>query len=130
LFPAALNVALLPFGPTKVLGVAVELAALAWFALALIHMGRSLRLGVDRAQPGPLVTTGVFGLSRNPIFVAMIAMLWGSFLLVGTLPMAVAAMLGSVLIDRQIRHEEKFLAEKFGPAYADYCRRVGRYLGF
>jgi protein-S-isoprenylcysteine O-methyltransferase Ste14 len=128
LFPAAFNRTVLPL-PFGLLGVMVECGALALFALALRHMGRSLRLGVDRAKPGPLVTTGVFGLSRNPIFLAMMAMLWGSFLVAGTLPLAVAALLGSLLIHRQIRHEERFLAEKFGAAYAAYRRRVGRYFG-
>lgn len=28
-----------------------------------------------------------------------------------------------------VRVEEPFLRETFGAAYADYCRRVGRYFG-
>ena len=32
------------------------------------------------------------------------------------------------LFDRQVSREEAYLAEHYGAAYADYCRRVRRYL--
>lgn len=41
-------------------------------------MGRSWRIGVDTDERTELVTEGVFGLVRNPVFTAMIVAVGGT----------------------------------------------------
>jgi len=39
-------------------------------------------------------------------------------------------LIAAVLVDRlAIRREERHLAARFGPAFADYARRVPRWIG-
>jgi protein-S-isoprenylcysteine O-methyltransferase Ste14 len=48
---------------------------------ALISFGPSFRVGIDVERPGALVTSGIFGMTRNPIYVAFAFILLGEFLL-------------------------------------------------
>ena len=76
-----------------------------------------------------LVQSGVFGVSRNPIYVGMIALLIGLALLLGTLsPFAVCIAFALLLRYRFVRVEEKMLAERFGAEWQDYSARVRRWL--
>lgn len=76
-----------------------------------------------------LVTSGVYRLTRNPMYLGMVCLLsaWAVWL-AALLPWL--APLGFVLyITRfQIRPEERVLTEHFGPVYTDYARRVRRWL--
>jgi protein-S-isoprenylcysteine O-methyltransferase Ste14 len=76
-----------------------------------------------------LVTEGVFGLIRNPLYVGMSAALCGialifalDWLLLLILPSCV------VLHFAVVRREERYLERKFGEAYRRYKERVPRYL--
>src|SRR5262249_23104329 len=50
------------------------------FLLSLVSFGRSFRVGIDADHPDRLITTGVFALSRNPIYVAFWIIMLGQFL--------------------------------------------------
>jgi len=53
---------------TQIVGIALLLLSLGWTILAQIQMGNSWRIGIDQKQKTNLVRSGVFGVSRNPIF--------------------------------------------------------------
>lgn len=111
-------------------GVIVMLLALLWTVIAQVHMGQSWRIGIDYQHRTPLITSGVFGYSRNPIFVGMMASLLGFFLV---LPCALTLLLlvvTVVLIQIQVSLEEQHLQRLHGDDYADYCARVPRWLVF
>lgn len=104
------------------------LASLAWIVLAQRQMGRSWRIGIDgKAQP-PLVQAGVFGRSRNPIFLGMRANLGGLFLVLPNAATLSLFLLGEALIPVQVRLEEAHLGNAFGADYEAYRRRVPRWL--
>src|SRR3546814_5240001 len=52
------------------IGVAWCLAGLLLLLWSLVSFGSSFRVGIDDDHPDKLITTGVFSLSRNPIYVA------------------------------------------------------------
>ncbi len=100
------------------------------YTLAVLQLGISWRLGIDRKRPGPLVTTGVYACCRHPIYVAVGLLFGGAFLVQGRAVLLVLALvMGAVLQVGAVR-EEHFLAGTYGDAYLDYCRRVGRWLPF
>lgn len=80
-------------------------------------------------QSSALVTTGIYRFSRNPMYLGFLLVLaaWGVFLANGLsllgLPACVAYM-----NHFQIQPEERALGQRFGPAYASYSSRVGRWL--
>lgn len=52
----------------KYVGLAVLCIALVWTVIAQGHMSNSWRIGIDIETKTELVTSGLFAISRNPIF--------------------------------------------------------------
>ena len=103
----------------------VGLALLLW---SLISFGRSFRIGIDTDRPDALITSGIFALSRNPIYVAFAFVLSGEFLIFPNWILLIYAAGFCALVHRQVLREEDYLNAHYGQAYLDYCSRVRRYL--
>lgn len=93
----------------KYIGLGLLAIALIWTIVAQGHMKNSWRIGIDTETKTELVTTGLFGLSRNPIFFGMILSLLGLFLTTPNALTGLFLILGYILIQIQIRLEEDFL---------------------
>ncbi|MDQ3800066.1 MAG: DUF1295 domain-containing protein, partial [Acidobacteriota bacterium] len=63
--------------PVKSVGLALLVLSLVWTAIAQIQMGKSWRIGIDRENRTGLVQSGLFKISRNPIFLGMRVALLG-----------------------------------------------------
>lgn len=111
---------------TKYIGLAVLLSSLAWTVIAQEDMKNSWRIGIDKDTKTELVTSGLFTISRNPIFFGMIMSLCGLFLATPNALTALFLILGYVLIQVQIRLEEDFLTKEHGQKYLDYKQKVRR----
>lgn len=103
-------------------------AALVWTLWAQFQMGQSWRIGIDKEVKTPLVTSGLFAWSRNPIFLAMRVCLAGLTLLQPNAITLALLLIGDIVMQFQVRLEEAFLREQHGAAYAEYCARVRRWL--
>jgi protein-S-isoprenylcysteine O-methyltransferase Ste14 len=76
-----------------------------------------------------LLTRGIYALTRNPMYLGMIAMMLGVALCVGSLPFYIATLAYSALIDRVFcPYEEEKLEATFGEAYRRYRAHVRRWL--
>jgi protein-S-isoprenylcysteine O-methyltransferase Ste14 len=109
-------------------GVALLLVSLAWTVAAQAQMGESWRIGIDEERRTSLVRKGVFGVSRNPIFLGMMFTLLGLFLVTPNAVTLLVLVLGVVLIQIQVRLEEEFLSDTHGEEYAQYRSGVRRWL--
>lgn len=109
-------------------GFALLLGALVWVVVAQVQMGASFRIGVDTTHATALVRRGLFGVTRNPIFLGMLAMLLGFFLSLPSAASLAIGVLGSVSIQIQVRLEEEHLTRLHGDAYRAYQRAVRRWL--
>jgi protein-S-isoprenylcysteine O-methyltransferase Ste14 len=76
-----------------------------------------------------LVTTGIHGWTRNPIYVGMFLLYCGigmaarsPWILILTLPLAITIRYGVVA------REEAYLEQRFGDTYRDYKARVRRWI--
>lgn len=101
---------------------------LIWTLTAQYQMGQSWRIGIDKEVTTPLVTSGLFAWSRNPIFLAMRACLVALVLLQPNVITLALLLTGDLVMQFQVRLEEIFLREEHGAAYAAYCARVRRWL--
>ena len=120
-----------PFWETVIPGWAgLTLCGLAiiGFVLTLASFGDSFRVGIDEETPDKLVTTGMFSISRNPIYVCFLLFFTGLFLIHRNIVIAAAVILFALAIHRQILREEKFLKSHYGAEYEAYCKKVRRYL--
>ncbi len=104
------------------------LAGLLLLLWSLIAFGQSFRVGIDTEHPDRLVTTGVFGFSRNPIYVAFALTLVGQFLIFSNWILLVYLGAAIWLFHRQVLREEEYLKTHYGEEYSAYYRRVRRYL--
>ena len=109
-------------------GVCLCLSGLLLIVLSLSSFGTSFRVGIDTQQSGALVTGGVFGISRNPMYVAFASILIGQFLTFPNWILMVYIGAGSWLFNRQVLREEDYLKRHYGKEYSEYCGRVRRYL--
>jgi protein-S-isoprenylcysteine O-methyltransferase Ste14 len=110
------------------LGVLFCLAGLAGLAWSLVSFGHSFRVGIDTTTPGGLVTSGVFAFSRNPIYTAFAFILLGEFLIFPNWILLLYLVAAVWLFHRQVLREEEYMKEHYGADYAEYCRKVRRYL--
>jgi protein-S-isoprenylcysteine O-methyltransferase Ste14 len=109
-------------------GVALCGVGILILVLSLVSFGKSFRVGIDVDEPGRLVTTGVFAVSRNPIYVGFFAFLLGQLLVSPDWVPLIYLAGAAALFHRQVLREEDFMRQRYGQEYADYCRRVRRYV--
>ena len=110
----------------KFSGLILMLLALIWTIAAQNQMKDSWRIGIDNDMKTELVTSGLFSVSRNPVFLGMIVSLIGLFLVTPTAFSLLFLIFGYVLIQVQIRLEEEFLYRQHGEKYLDYLIKVRR----
>ena len=109
-------------------GVVLSFVGVSLLLLSLVSFGKSFRVGIDVDHPDRLVTTGIFAVSRNPIYVGFAFVLLGQFLVFPNWVLLVYLMAGIWLFHRQVLREEEFLRKHYGQEYVEYSKRVRRYL--
>lgn len=110
------------------IGISALGVAIIWVAVAQAQMGRSWRIGIDRDNETELVQSGIFAISRNPIFLGIRVMLIGLFVVIPGALTLLAWILGDVLMQIQVRLEEEFLSGVHGETYRQYRSRVRRWI--
>ena len=76
-----------------------------------------------------LITTGVFRLSRHPMYLGFVLILLGIAVLMRSFTPYVVVLLFAIFTDTVfIRYEEKKLEETFGEAWLEYKQEVRRWL--
>lgn len=110
------------------IGVAFCIGGLSILLLSLVAFGKSFRVGIDVERPDKLVTTGIFAISRNPIYVGFGLVLIGEFLVFPNWIPLVYLVAGMAIFHRQVLREESFMREHYGQEYTEYRERVRRYL--
>jgi len=114
--------------PLVMFGMALMCTALVVVLVAQQEMGNSWRIGVDHDNPTEFVHEGLFGYSRNPIFLGIMLCVVGYFMVLPNAVTLLIMVLGLALIQVQISIEEEHLSEAHGAEYESYCARVRRWL--
>jgi len=107
-----------------VTGLTIELSALIAFLRAKTTVNP-----MKPDQASKLIVSGLYRLSRNPMYLGMAFLLAGWRLYLGN-PINLI-LWGSFVVSItyfQIKPEEEILLKKFGTDYADYCSRVRRWI--
>jgi protein-S-isoprenylcysteine O-methyltransferase Ste14 len=112
-----------------IIGGSLILIGLALAAAGIRNFSRSGTPFVSIKPTRALVTTGIHGWTRNPIYLGMFLIYGGigvaaqsPWILILALPLAITIRLGVVA------REEAYLERRFGDAYRDYKARVRRWL--
>jgi protein-S-isoprenylcysteine O-methyltransferase Ste14 len=118
-------------------GLAFIVGGAALFTLGVILVIRARREFARQGQPTDpghpttrVVTTGVFSISRNPLYLGVACILGGIGLALN-LPWVLVLLLPSLIACHYvlIAPEESYLASKFGEEYRSYVATVHRWIG-
>lgn len=115
----------------RIVGVVIALAGIGFDLAAMVAMHRARTNVMPNRGAQHLVSTGVFAISRNPIYLGNTLLLAG-IALAWPLPwLLLTALISALLVDRlAIRREERHLSARFGAAFAEYMQRVPRWIGW
>lgn len=118
----------LPEGVAITVGVMLIAASVVVVAAAAWELTRARTAFDVRKSTTSLVSTGVFRLSRNPVYFSMMLLCVGIATTANSLAMLLVSIpAGSMLCLLVIRPEESYLERKFGSAYLAYKARVRRW---
>jgi protein-S-isoprenylcysteine O-methyltransferase Ste14 len=119
------------FPGQTILALGLVLAGVLIGALALGAFRRA-QTTFHPMRPGEastLVTSGVYRYSRNPMYLGVLLVLWGWAVHLDNALAFIGLPVFVAYLNRfQIKPEERALRAKFGAAYADYAKSVGRWL--
>lgn len=121
----------IPLPPRAALAFAF--AAAGMFVMTVAVQGfRKQRTSVnplDLTRTSAFVTTGVYRVSRNPMYLAMLLGLLalGCFLS-NPISVGIAVLFVPTITRLQIIPEERVLSDRFGSAYTTYCATVRRWI--
>jgi protein-S-isoprenylcysteine O-methyltransferase Ste14 len=115
---------------------------LRWPGLLLLALGAVMLLETftrfalqGRGTPAPLypterlVITGSYRFVRNPMYVAVVALILGQALLLGSVSLLIYGFCVWLIVHAFVlAYEEPTLRQTFGEQYETYCSHVGRWL--
>ena len=131
LAPSSWNRALLQsslYEPLRWLAAGLAIAFYLRTFACWIQMGRSWSMAIVPGQKTALVTSGIYGWVRHPIYALSLGLMTCSVLVLPSWPMLVLMTFHFIGFSRKAQYEETYLTKEFGPEYEAYCRRVGRFL--
>ena len=114
---------------SRIIGVFLILAGFAVVYSAHAKM-RKAKTNIEPWKPtNSIITDGIYSISRNPVYAAMVLMYFGVVLIFNSLWMFM--LLPVVLLVMSfgvITREEKYLEKKFGGEYMNYKNSVRRWI--
>jgi protein-S-isoprenylcysteine O-methyltransferase Ste14 len=122
----------LPVGDGMIVTAAASVLTLVWAALTISSIGnfRRSRTSIVPIRPATaLVTSGVYGFTRNPMYVGLAALTAGLALFMNSWwPIALLIPVLVAVRVFVIAREERYLERRFGAEYVGYMRRVRRWV--
>lgn len=117
----------LPF--LRLVGIFLSISSGVLAAAAFVTLDRHHTTFRTDRPVSALVTSGPFRSTRNPMYLSLAILIAGVSALVNSLwPLALLVPVIVVVQRLAIAPEERYLAELYGSAYGQYCRRVRRWL--
>jgi protein-S-isoprenylcysteine O-methyltransferase Ste14 len=95
------------------------------FIPAVLQLGSSLRYGIPEDET-KLRTTGIFRISRHPLYLGLFIICIGSCLYFPDLANLACCIFTIVFHLKIIKKEEEFLSKRFGEDWKTYASRVRR----
>ncbi|WP_179221971.1 methyltransferase family protein [Inquilinus limosus] len=113
-------------GSFPIIGALLVAAGLGFAVWARVHLAGNWSGTVTLKQDHELVRSGPYALVRHPIYTGVLLAAIGTVVAIDRWSALVALALMAAAFLRKIVIEERFMAEAFGPAYADYSRGTAR----
>lgn len=106
-----------------------------WFGVTALRGTMRTTNRTDRdlytfEKTSSLVTSGIYGYIRHPLYASLLYLAWGAFLKNISLPSAMLMILSSLFLMATARADERECIEYFGPDYQEYMKVTKRFIPF
>ena len=123
--PVQLSLNTLTGGLLLIIGCIIYL----WCVWDFAFVGRGTPAPID--APKNLVVRGLYRYTRNPMYVAVVGMIFGWAITFSALPILIYGISMATFFHLFIVfYEEPYLRRTFGSTYVEYCLQVSRWLPF
>ena len=113
----------------RLLGALGLFAGVSLIISARTHFTRTGQSPIPWKPTPELIFQGPYRFTRNPMYVGVTCIQAGLGVAVGNVWISVLAPVALLTVHfMAVRPEEKYLAQKFGTSYREYCNKVRRYL--
>ena len=114
---------------SKIIGSAIILISLFFNFPALRQFFKTKNTLVTIKPANSLQTTGIYSISRNPMYVSLLLLYVGlSFIIGNWWHLILLPLLFLIVQEYIIKREEKYLDRRFGEQYFDYKTKVRRWI--
>jgi protein-S-isoprenylcysteine O-methyltransferase Ste14 len=104
-------------------------AAIALWAFVSFWIAKTTINPLDPSRASKLVTSGIFRVTRNPMYLSLLLLLIAYTIRLGAWVEGIGPILFAAYVTRfQIIPEERILTEKFGEPYVAYKSRTRRWI--
>ena len=108
--------------PLKIIGLGLVV-----FGIYLNYSAKRKSRLFDMVTENKLITTGVYGIVRNPVYSAVLLVCTGAIFIVNNVVLFIVPFICWIYITVfLILTEEKWLVERYGQEYEEYCKKVNR----
>jgi protein-S-isoprenylcysteine O-methyltransferase Ste14 len=106
--------------------ILLGIVVISWAVRLFVKAGTAIKPFEESTK---MIVAGPYRWSRNPIYLGLAIILFGIGLALGTLtPFAIVPLFVWLIQKNFIAHEEAMLDKSFGAAYAEYKKRIRRWL--
>lgn len=106
--------------------IAAGIVIASWHARLFKRIGANIQ---TFGEPTRLTRAGLFGRTRNPMYLGFVLALAGLFVLLGSLSPLLGLLCYALLANFwYVPFEERAMLKRFGSEYTAYCREVRRWL--
>jgi protein-S-isoprenylcysteine O-methyltransferase Ste14 len=124
-----LTVRFIPASPAvKWLGVGLTAAGIGVAFWARWHLGANWSGAVTLKEGHELIRSGPYRTIRHPIYTGILLAMLGTAIAIGELRALIAVAIAWLSFYVKARREESFLAQEFGPGFAEHQRHTGMFL--
>lgn len=119
----------LKFGEIELLNIPLKFIgiSLICFGIYLNYSAKHKSKLFDMVTENKLITTGVYGIVRNPVYSAVFLMCTGAICMVNNLALFLIPVICWIYMTIFLKlTEEKWLTNLYGQEYIEYCKRVNR----
>ena len=115
--------------PSKLVGSIIILTGLVFTISALRQFFQTKNTLVTIKPANSLQTTGIYSVSRNPMYINLLLLYTGmSFIIGNWWNLILLPLLILIVQEYVIKREEKYLERSFGQPYFDYKAKVRRWI--
>lgn len=107
-------------GPAGITGLCLLIPSLVMYGVSIVQFARPDHAGLN--------TSGLYSISRNPMYVAFFFWFLGGCILTRSWLLLAILLVFQVSVHYMILAEERWCIGQFGQSYLEYMKRVRRYL--